>query len=107
MTAAIAGTAKFSIQQYTLTVKPNGGTWSGSTSDQTFTQYYGTTKTIADPAARTGYTFTGWTKGGTGTWTASSKTFTFGAGAGTGQRAEQVHGLHPARRSHSAQEPER
>ena len=62
---------------YTLTVKPNGGTWSGKTTDQTFTLYYGETKTIADPT-RTGYTFTGWSKSGAGSL--SGKTYTQGAG---------------------------
>lgn len=49
----------------TLTVNPNGGSWSGSTSTQSFTQKAGTTKTIANPT-RTGYTFTGWTVTGKG-----------------------------------------
>ncbi|MBQ6127710.1 hypothetical protein IJI69_03405, partial [Candidatus Saccharibacteria bacterium] len=89
----------------TLTVNPNGGTWNGSTSSQTFTQNEGTTKTIADPTATPTYTityngnsqgaaytgsptsvarsFTGWTKGGSGTWNSSSKVFTFGSADGT------------------------
>jgi len=90
------------VNQYTLTVAPNGGSWSGSTSNQTFTQNYGTTKTIANPTGQSftitynansqGATYTGsptsvtkpfssWTKSGTGTL--SGTTFTFGAGNGT------------------------
>ena len=72
--------AQWKINQYTLTVNPNGGTWNNSTSAQTFTQNYNTTKTIANPT-RTGYTFDGWTLSGSGTL--SGTTFTFGAGATT------------------------
>lgn len=53
--------AVWSINQYTLTIKPNGGTWGGSTSDSTAKQNYKTTKSIAIPT-RTGYTFAGWYK---------------------------------------------
>lgn len=44
---------------YTLTVRPNGGTWNGSTSDSTLEVIYGTNKTIAAPT-RPGYNFIGW-----------------------------------------------
>ena len=99
----ISLTAQYSINQYTLTVKPNGGTWNGSTSDQTFTQNYNTTKTIANPSEGATYSisyndngqgaeytgtptsitrsFTGWTHSGAGSL--SSGTYTFGAGEGT------------------------
>ncbi|MDO5480390.1 MAG: hypothetical protein Q4F58_01825, partial [Candidatus Saccharibacteria bacterium] len=92
-----------SINSYTLTVNPNGGTWSGKTTSQTFTQNYGTTKTIANPSATPSYSisyngnsqgasytgsptsvsrsFTSWSKSGSGTL--SGTTFTFGAGNGT------------------------
>ena len=69
-----------SINQYVLTVNPNGGTWQSSTSASTITQNYGTTTTINDPV-RTGYKFTGWTLTGKGSL--SGTTYTFGAGAGT------------------------
>lgn len=65
---------------YVLTVNPNGGTWNGSTSVQTFTQNYGTTKTISNPT-RVGYTFAGWTLSGSGSL--SGTTYTYGAGNGT------------------------
>lgn len=65
-----------------LTVNPNGGTWSGSTSNQSFTQNIDTTKTIANPT-RTGYTFNGWTKSGGGTYNSSTRVFTFGSTDGT------------------------
>ena len=48
-----------------VTVNPNGGTWSGSSSSQTFTQDYGTTKTIPIPT-RSGYHFIGWSETGGG-----------------------------------------
>ena len=41
-----------------MTVAPNGGTWSGSTSNQTFTQNYSTTKSIENPSANASYTIT-------------------------------------------------
>ena len=69
-----------SINQYVLTVNPNGGTWKSSTSASTITQNYGTTTTINNPV-RTGYKFTGWTLTGKGSL--SGTTYTFGAGAGT------------------------
>ena len=69
-----------SINQYVLTVNPNGGTWKSSTSASTITQNYGTTTTINDPV-RTGYKFTGWTLTGKGSL--SGTTYKFGAGAGT------------------------
>ena len=93
------------IQSYNLVVNPNGGTWSGSTASQTFTQEYNSTKTIAAPTANATYTisynansqgatytssptsvaraFSGWTKSGSGTWNSSTNTFTFGNGTGT------------------------
>ena len=92
--------AQWSINSYTLTVNPNGGTWEGSTGSQQFTQTYGSTKTISNPTAPAGYkvtyngnggstpsaqtstkSFTGWTTSGAGTL--SGTTYTFGAGAGT------------------------
>ena len=69
-----------SINQYVLTVNPNGGTWKSSTSASTITQNYETTTTINNPV-RTGYKFTGWTLTGKGSL--SGTTYTFGAGAGT------------------------
>ena len=96
-------TATWSINQYTLTVKPNGGKWNDSTSNQTFTQDYASTKAIAAPTVGPTYTisydmgttgitkptspasvqrpFTSWTKDGDGTL--SGTTYTFGAGDGT------------------------
>lgn len=60
-----------------LTVNPNGGTWGGSTSSQTFSQLPKTTKTVANPT-RTGYTFSGWTRSGSTTGSISGTTYTFG-----------------------------
>ncbi|NLX94419.1 MAG: hypothetical protein GXZ02_11365 [Clostridiales bacterium] len=69
--------AKWLINAHELTVNPNSGTWSGSATAQNFTQNYATTKTIADPT-RTGYTFTGWTLTGQGSFSTGTKTYTFG-----------------------------
>lgn len=92
--------AIWELNSYSLTVNPNGGTWNSTTENSVFTQNYGTTKTIANPTAPTGYkvtfngnggstpsaitstkSFTSWTKGGSGTL--SGTTYTFGAGNGT------------------------
>ncbi len=80
--------AVWSVRQYTLTVNPNGGTWSGSTAAQTFTADFGSTKTIANPDARTGYTFANWSLTETGKTTAgkgtlSGTTYTYGEGNDT------------------------
>ena len=64
----------------TLTVNPNGGTWSGSTSSQSFSQAPTSTRTIASPT-RTGYTFAGWSLSGGGSF--SGTTYTYGASSGT------------------------
>lgn len=63
--------------QFTLTIDPAGGTYTGSTS---ITQEMGTTITIDNPT-RTGYTFNGWTLTGAGTL--SGTQYTFGAGNAT------------------------
>ena len=86
----------------TLTVDPNGGTWSSSTSTQTFNQMEGTTKTISNPTGQsftisynmgsTGITeptsptsatkpFNSWSKSGGGSL--SGTTYTFGNADGT------------------------
>ena len=92
--------AHWTINQYTLTVNPNGGIWNGTTASSTFTQNYASTKAIANPTAPAGYkvtfngnggstpsaiistkSFSGWTNSGSGTL--SGTTYTFGAGNGT------------------------
>ncbi|MGN0167335.1 MAG: InlB B-repeat-containing protein, partial [Acetatifactor sp.] len=75
--ATVTFTAGWKKNEYTLTVKPNGGSWNGSTDNQTFKLLYQDTKTIAAPA-RTGYTFTGWTLAGSGS-SMNGTTFTMGA----------------------------
>lgn len=72
--------AKFSINSYKITVDPNGGTWNSYTSSKTVTQYYNTTLSLGIPT-RTGYTFNGWSKSGSGSL--SGNTYTFGAGTAT------------------------
>lgn len=85
-TADAVLTANWDIHSSTLIVKPNGGTWNGSASDQTFTQDYNTTKAIPVPV-REGYTFAGWTRSGTFhgslSSTTASATYRFGAADGT------------------------
>ena len=54
--------------KYTLTINPNGGTYNGSTSSTTTSEYFETVKEIVSPT-KTGYTFTKWTKTGNSTLT--------------------------------------
>ncbi|MBO5182813.1 MAG: InlB B-repeat-containing protein [Bacilli bacterium] len=101
-------TANFTrkINQYTLTVKPNGGTWDNSTNDKTFKQNYNTTRKILVPSSNAYYSisydanggtilssgnitasrdFTGWSLTGKGSITkteplsSSFQTYTYGA----------------------------
>jgi len=59
LTSDITLTAKWEAIETILTVDPNGGTWEESTETQTFTQGYGTTKTISNPSQTpNGYTVT-------------------------------------------------
>ena len=92
--------ARWDVNEYTLTVNPNGGTWNGLKNSTSYTQEYGTTKTISNPSPpsytvkfdgnggtakssslASARTFTGWGKSGSGTL--SGTTYTFGAGNGT------------------------
>ena len=68
--------AHWTLNNYTLTINPNGGTYNSSTSNTTMTIQYGKTQTIANPT-RSGYTFNGWTLSGTGS-KMSGTTFTMG-----------------------------
>lgn len=82
--ANLALYARWAINSSTLSVNPNGGTWNNSTTTQSFTQNYNTTKSIPVPT-RTGYTFTGWTRSGINGSMSSltgSATYTFGASNG-------------------------
>ena len=77
--------ANWIVNEYTLSINPNGGQWNGETTNSTITQNYGTTK-IVPPPTRKGYTFTGWTLTGKGAITkttpitTANQTYTFGAG---------------------------
>ena len=62
--------------KYTLTINPNGGTYNGSTSSTTTSEYFETVKTIKSPT-KTGYTFKNWTK--TGNSTLTDTTLTIGS----------------------------
>ena len=53
--------AQWTVNQYTVTWKPNGGKWSdSSTGDKINTHNHGATITTYVAPTRTGYTFTGW-----------------------------------------------
>ena len=65
LTANTTWYAQWTINSYTLTIDPNGGSWNNSTSVSTASQNYATTKSIAAPT-RTGYTFVGWAETGPG-----------------------------------------
>ncbi len=60
--------------RYTLTIDPNGGTYTGSTS---LDLYYGASTTINTPS-KVGYNFTNWTNTGSGS--ISGTTYTMGIG---------------------------
>ncbi len=65
--------------KYTLTVNPNGGTYTGNRS---VSMYYGEPHTLGTPT-RTGYTFAGWTKTTSNDSTLSNSTVTMGSSATT------------------------
>lgn len=71
--------AVWSINTYSLTINPNGGTWNGVSSNIVIKLNYQQTYTIKDPVW-TGHTFSGWTLSGSGSL--SGSVYTFGAGAG-------------------------
>ena len=83
-------TAKWIEVSSKLTVNPNGGTWSGKTNSQDFTQNYNTTKNIENPTAPNGYTVKFDANGGNTTQTQLVQPKTFdkwtltGAGSLTG-----------------------
>ena len=62
--------------KYTLTINPNGGTYNGSTSSTTTSEYFEAVKTIKSPT-KTGYTFKNWSK--TGNSTLTDTTLTIGS----------------------------
>ena len=72
--------AQWQINQYTLTINPNGGTYNGSSSSTTVKQNYNSTYTVGTPT-RSYYNFSNWSKSGSGAL--SGSTFTFGAGNAT------------------------
>ena len=74
-------TANAQINHSTLKVDPNGGTWQGSTAVQSFTEHYGTAKSILHPV-RTGYTFSGWVKSEPFNGSLNNAVYTFGAADG-------------------------
>ena len=71
-------TANAQINHSILKVDPNGGTWQGSTAVQSFTEHYGTVKSIPYPV-RTGYTFSGWVKSDPFNGSLNNAVYTFGA----------------------------
>lgn len=67
-------------KKYNLTINPNGGSYSGSTSSTSVSQLYNLTATVSNPT-RSGYNFTGWTLSGGGSL--NGTTYTFGSSNGT------------------------
>ena len=59
-------TASGIVNNYTLTINPNSGSYNGSTNNTTVTQAYNSYYGLNTPT-RTGYTFGSWTKSGSGT----------------------------------------
>ena len=74
-------TANAQINHSTLKVDPNGGTWQGSAAVQSFTEHYGTAKSIPYPV-RTGYTFSGWVKSEPFNGSLNNGVYTFGTADG-------------------------
>lgn len=66
------GTGKVSIyprittNSYTLSVNPNGGTYKGSSSTTSTSVKYGTKQEVNEIPTRSGYTFLGWSRSGSG-----------------------------------------
>ena len=77
----VSMTANAQINHSTLKVDPNGGSWQGSAAVQSFTEHYGTAKSIPDPV-RTGYTFSGWVKSEPFNGSLNNAVYTFGAADG-------------------------
>ena len=77
----VSMTANAQINHSTLKVDPNGGTWQGSATLQSFTEHYGTAMSIPDPV-RTGYTFSGWVKSEPFNGSLNNAVYTFGAADG-------------------------
>lgn len=70
-------TANYINATFTLQVNPNGGTWDGYTTTQSYSKIYGSTTTINNPT-RANYTFNGWSVSGTNS-IVSGTTFTMGS----------------------------
>ena len=68
------------VNKSTLVINPNGGTWNGSNSTQTFSQACRSTKNIPDPT-RPGWTFKGWMQSNPFNGALSGTTYTFPAAA--------------------------
>ncbi|MCI8497793.1 MAG: InlB B-repeat-containing protein, partial [Bacilli bacterium] len=69
--------AQWTINSYTVTINPNGGSYNGYTSSRSYSYNYNSTVTLSNPT-RGGYTFNGWSKSGYGSL--SSNRLTVGAG---------------------------
>ena len=69
-------TANYTINTYTLTVDPNGGSYNNSSSNSTHQINYNDTLNLSVPV-REGYEFSGWSVSGSGS-SVSSNTFTMG-----------------------------
>ena len=70
------------VNGYTLTIDPNGGSYDGSTANTTVTQNFNTTYTMLYPT-KEGYTFAGWQSNTAANWTPLLFSVYNNAGGGT------------------------
>ncbi len=77
--ASVTITANWSARYYTLTINPNGGSYSGSTSNKTASVQYKSKYTLSTPT-RSGYDFTGWKLPAGTTTSLSGNVITMGYG---------------------------
>ncbi len=69
--------AKWTVNQYNLTVNPNGGSWNGETANSTVTQNYLSTKNLGTATAPAGYKVTFNGNGGTASSASLTSTRSF------------------------------
>ena len=69
-------TANWSMNNYALTINPNGGIYNGDAGNTVISIQYGSTTTLTNPT-RSGYVFAGWTLSGAGS-SLNGTTFTMG-----------------------------
>ena len=68
--------AQWRVNTYSVTWKPNGGNWNGSTNNIEETYNYSEAIKLPAPPKRNGYTFTGWSPTPAATMPAANQTYT-------------------------------